>query len=136
MSESSEEESNNDVPRGEFAGAIEELHAMKLSASQKEHLDECVAVDEFQTLLKSLVLRDEGAHAVQMGLVVGNLKERLRSMLLLKRMKERSPERVRRLTSHLWTGLQINGEPKAGVRLAFRTGAKTKTRRAKADARE
>ena len=58
------------------------------------------------------------------------------AVLLLKRMKERSPERVRRLTSHLWTGLQINGEPKAGVRLAFRTGAKTKTRRAKADARE
>ena len=123
MSEHSSDEEVARETRGEFAGAIEELHAMKLTASQQKLLDDCVAVDEFRALLQSLVLRDEGAHAVRIGLAIGDLKQRLKSMLILKKMRDRSPERMRRLTSLVRTGFRINGEPKAGD-ITFRAGAR------------
>ena len=135
MSEHSSDGEVSYESRGEFAGSIEKLHELSLSSSQQKLLDDCVAVDEFRSLLQNLVLRDEGAHAVHMGLAVGDLKQRLKSMLILQKVKERSPERMRKLTSHLRTGLQINGQPKAGG-LTFRAGSRNTARRAKHAARK
>ena len=114
--------------RGEFAGSIEELHALKLSVAQKKLLEDCVAEPEFKELLQDLTTRDEGARAIMMGILAGDLKTRLKQMLVLSRVRARNQERTNQLSSRVKNGMKISEYSSTTFdRLTFRSARKKRS---------
>ena len=128
MSEHSSDEEVSYESRGEFAGSIEELHALKLSATQKQLLDDCVAEPELKELLQDLTTRDEGARTIMMGILAGDLRTRLKEIMVLSRVRARNTERVNRLSSRLKVGMRLSDHnSRTFDQLTFRSARKKRS---------
>ena len=106
---------------------IERLHGLKLTAKQQEHLDSCVADEEMHEFLKHLLSFEEGCKTVYTGLQLLNLREKVKEIMVLKRFRDRSPERLAKLRERLATGMRLTErEAAVGERLTFRSARKKK----------
>ena len=110
---------------------IERLHSLKLTPKQKELLDSCVEDAEMHQMLKHLLSFEEGCKTVYTGLQLLNLREKVRGIMVIKRFRDRSPDRLAELRGRLARGMRVTErEAAVGERLAFRSRRRQATRSA------